>query len=200
MNGPLTGGDTSRGAVHLLPASNIQALHRPPARIVQAARPTLRAPEVHGGGSSATPALGARKPWRSPHQSAAGFHSPSRNRPDRGEPGVFDPLIGACSMSRPNTPVMSLATLDSLIPASSSSCSSPWISRPRFRVGITRVRVRSRNSRIGPVAPRRPGPGRALRVGPATPHPSWVAAFPIGTGRVPGTALSKRAFYNSIAM
>ena len=44
---------------------------------------------------------------------------------------------------------MSLATLDSLIPASSSSFSNRWISRPRSRVIIVRARVRSRSSRIG---------------------------------------------------
>ena len=44
---------------------------------------------------------------------------------------------------------MSVATEDSLIPASSSSFSSRCASRLRSRVMTVRVRVRSRNSRIG---------------------------------------------------
>ena len=59
------------------------------------------------------------------------------------------PSIRACSINRPDIPVMSLATLDSLMPASSSSFSSRWISRLRSRVMMVRARVRSRSSRIG---------------------------------------------------
>ena len=44
---------------------------------------------------------------------------------------------------------MSEATEDSLIPASSSSFSSRWTSRPRSRVIAVRARVRSRSCRIG---------------------------------------------------
>ena len=44
---------------------------------------------------------------------------------------------------------MSLATEDSLIPASSSSFSNGWTSRPRSQVIAVRVRVRSRSWRIG---------------------------------------------------
>src|SRR5215212_4187588 len=59
------------------------------------------------------------------------------------------PSINACSINRPDTQVMSLATEDNLIPASSSSFSSRWISRPRSRVIAVRARVRSRSWRIG---------------------------------------------------
>ena len=45
--------------------------------------------------------------------------------------------------------MMSEATEDSLIPASSSSFSSRWTSRARSRVIAVRVRVRSRSCRIG---------------------------------------------------
>ena len=39
--------------------------------------------------------------------------------------------ISACSINRPDTPVMSVATEDSLIPADSNSFSNRWISRVR---------------------------------------------------------------------
>ena len=57
--------------------------------------------------------------------------------------------IRACSINRPDTPVISLATEDSLIPESSSSFSSRWISLVRSRVITVRARVRSRKARIG---------------------------------------------------
>ena len=44
------------------------------------------------------------------------------------------PSISASSIARPETPVMSEATEDSLIPASSSSFSNRWTSRARSRV------------------------------------------------------------------
>lgn len=63
--------------------------------------------------------------------------------------GSLCPPTIALSMARPETPRMSVATEDSLIPASSRTFSSQLISRPRSRVRFTRVRVRSRNCRIG---------------------------------------------------
>ena len=45
--------------------------------------------------------------------------------------------------------MMSVATADSLIPASSSSFSSRCTSRVRSRVMVVRARVRSRSTRIG---------------------------------------------------
>ena len=50
-----------------------------------------------------------------------------------------------CRANGLDTPLMSLATDDSLIPASSNSFSRRWISRARCRVTVVRVRVRSRS-------------------------------------------------------
>ena len=61
----------------------------------------------------------------------------------------WSPAISASSIARPETTVMSEATEDSLIPASSSSFSRRWTSRPRSRVIAVRARVRSRSSPIG---------------------------------------------------
>lgn len=63
--------------------------------------------------------------------------------------GSRSPSTRACSIARLETPVMSEATAESLIPASSSSFSSRKISRDRSRMIKVRVRVRSRNSRTG---------------------------------------------------
>src|SRR4051794_33332393 len=52
-------------------------------------------------------------------------------------------------MARPDTPRMSVATEDSLIPASCRTRSSRLISRTRSRIKVLRSRVRSRSSRIG---------------------------------------------------
>ncbi len=57
--------------------------------------------------------------------------------------------IKACSINRPDTPVMSVATEDSLIPADSNSFSNRWISRVRPWVMWVRALVRSRSCRIG---------------------------------------------------
>src|SRR6476620_10311425 len=57
--------------------------------------------------------------------------------------------MSASSIARPETPVISEATDDSLIPASSRTFSKRWISRPRSRVTAVRVRVRSRNCLTG---------------------------------------------------
>ena len=59
------------------------------------------------------------------------------------------PAISASSIARPETPVIWEATEDSLMPASSRSFSSRCTSRVRSRVITVRVRVRSRNARIG---------------------------------------------------
>jgi hypothetical protein len=59
------------------------------------------------------------------------------------------PAINASSMARPDIPTMSVATDDSLIPASSRSFSSRWISLALARVTVVRVRVRSRSWWIG---------------------------------------------------
>jgi hypothetical protein len=48
------------------------------------------------------------------------------------------PSISAVSMARPDTPRMSVATQDSLIPASSSSFSSRWASRVRSAARVAR--------------------------------------------------------------
>jgi hypothetical protein len=48
------------------------------------------------------------------------------------------PAMSAASIWRPETPKMSLITLESLIWASSSSCSSRWVSRVRSRVRLRR--------------------------------------------------------------
>ena len=53
------------------------------------------------------------------------------------------------SINRPDTPLMSEATELSLMPASSSSFSSRWISLARARTTVVRVLVRSRSCRIG---------------------------------------------------
>ena len=50
-------------------------------------------------------------------------------------------LTSACSINRPDTPVISEATLDNLMPASPNNFSSRWISRPRSRVIIARAWV-----------------------------------------------------------
>ena len=60
---------------------------------------------------------------------ASGVWPDRRSPPDR----VW-PSISASSIARPDTPVMSVATEDSLIPASSSSFSSRCTSRVRSRV------------------------------------------------------------------
>ena len=52
-------------------------------------------------------------------------------------------------MARSETPMMSEATADSLMPVSSSSFSRRWTTRPRSRVAVVRARVRSRSSRTG---------------------------------------------------
>ena len=72
-------------------------------------------------------------------------------------------------------PMMSEATADSLIPASSSSFSSRWTSRPRSRVIAVRARVRSRScaDRLGrheraadqPVRAELGQPGRVRDIG-----------------------------------
>ncbi len=59
------------------------------------------------------------------------------------------PATIAARIARPDTPVMSVATTDSLIPASSRTFSKRWASRVRARVIAVLVRVRSRSSRIG---------------------------------------------------
>lgn len=59
------------------------------------------------------------------------------------------PSMRAWSIARPDTPMMSLATDDSLIPASSRSFSRRWISLDRSAVNSVRVRVRSRSRRTG---------------------------------------------------
>jgi hypothetical protein len=53
--------------------------------------------------------------------------------------------MSACSIARPDTPLMSVATEDSLMPASSSSFSSRWNSFALARTVVVRVRVRSRS-------------------------------------------------------
>jgi hypothetical protein len=63
--------------------------------------------------------------------------------------GSRSPAISASSIARPDTPRMSEATADSLMPASSSSFSSRWASRERSRVIAVRVRVRSLSCRTG---------------------------------------------------
>jgi len=63
--------------------------------------------------------------------------------------GLSSPAFNASSIARPDTPRMSEATADSLIPASSSSFSIRCASRARSRVIAVRTRVRSRNCRIG---------------------------------------------------
>ena len=47
--------------------------------------------------------------------------------------GLRCPLISACMISRPDTPKMSLATTDNLIPASLSSFSTRCFSRVASR-------------------------------------------------------------------
>jgi hypothetical protein len=63
--------------------------------------------------------------------------------------GSRSPATIASSIARPETPVMSVATEESLIPASSSSFSRRWTSLARSRTIAVRVRVRSRSWRIG---------------------------------------------------
>ena len=85
--------------------------------------------------------------------------------------GIILAAMRASSIARPDTPVMSVATEDSLIPASSSSFSSRCTSRERSRVMW--VRARSYPAAPGSVAAERttPSPTRGLRDRPAKPHP-----------------------------
>ena len=99
------------------------------------------------------------------------------------------PLISAWSISRPETPMMSEATEDNLIPASSSSFSIRWTSRPRSRVIAVRVRVRSRRCRIGSGGTNDPrtrpcAPSWASRVASETSSPNlkgvhFVVVWPV---------------------
>ena len=59
------------------------------------------------------------------------------------------PDTSASSISRPDTPSTSVATQDSLTPASSSTLCSRFASRARSWISDLRYRVSSRNSRIG---------------------------------------------------
>ena len=86
------------------------------------------------------------------------------------------------SIARPDTPVMSVATEDNLIPASSRSFSSRWISRVRSRVIMVRARVRSRSSRIGA------GGTNEARTSPWAPRSASQAASETSVLR-PGTFL-----------
>ena len=80
----------------------------------------------------------------------AGIFERSRRLARSASPaGSRFPAINDSSMARPDTPRMSEATADSLIPASSSSFSSRCTSRERSRVIAVRARVRSRSCRIG---------------------------------------------------
>jgi hypothetical protein len=84
---------------------------------------------------------------------------------------------------------MSVATEDSLIPASSSSFSSRCASRLRSRVMTVRARVRSRNSRIGG------GGTNDARTNPCAPRSASHAASETSLLR-PGTFLASRALTN----
>ena len=78
--------------------------------------------------------------------------------------------------------MMSEATADSLIPASSSSFSSRWTSRPRSRVIAVRARVRSRSCRIGSGGTNEP------RTSPCAP--SWASQVASATSVLrPGQVL-----------
>ena len=85
---------------------------------------------------------------------------------------------------------MSEATEDSLIPASSSSFSSRWTSRPRSRVIAVRVRVRSRSCRIGSGGTNEP------RTRPCAP--SWASQVASETSVLrPGRFFTCRALTSS---
>ena len=72
-----------------------------------------------------------------------GPHPPFRQL---GQRGSRWPAMSASSINRLDTPLMSLATDDNLMPASSKSFSRRWISLARPRVIVVRVRwVRSRS-------------------------------------------------------
>jgi len=81
---------------------------------------------------------------------------------------------------------MSVATEDSLMPASSSSFSNRCTSRERSRVIAVRVRVRSRSSRIGW------GGTNEARTSPWAP--SWASQDASATSVLrPGRFLASRA-------
>src|SRR4051812_34668431 len=63
--------------------------------------------------------------------------------------GSVSPATSASSMSRPEVPMMSAATVSSLMPASSSALWSRLTSRARSWICVLRYRVRLRSSRIG---------------------------------------------------
>ena len=63
--------------------------------------------------------------------------------------GSRSPSTRASSMARADFPWMSVATLDSLTPASCSTLSRRWASRPRFSIWALRYLVRFRSSRMG---------------------------------------------------
>ena len=77
--------------------------------------------------------------------------------------GSVVPATSASRIARPDTPRMSVATEDSLMPASSSTRSSRLISRTRSRIRVVRNLVRSRSSRIGSGGTKEPGPARGRR-------------------------------------
>ncbi len=65
----------------------------------------------------------------------------SASTPPRRSPSISDSIIAVAE-----TPVMSLATEPSLIPADSSALASRWISEVRAWTVLIRYRVRSRTS------------------------------------------------------
>ena len=84
-------------------------------------------------------------------------------------------------MARPETPMMSEATAESLMPVSSSSFSRRWTIRPRSRVAVVRARVRSRSSRTG-CGRHEGGPDQA--VGAELGQPGRVRDVRLAAGQV----------------
>jgi hypothetical protein len=98
--------------------------------------------------------------------------------------------INAWSINRPETPVMSVATEDSLTPADSNSFSNRCTSRVRSWVMWVRALVRSRSCRIGS------GGTNDARSRPWAPRSASQAASETSVFR-PGTFFTSRALTSS---
>src|SRR5215469_12176128 len=95
------------------------------------------------------------KRWWGPKRPASAWRSSGsflRSLPrarSASDAGSVVPAASAISIERPDTPSASVATLESLMPASCNTLWSRLAARLRSSVKLLRYRVRSRSSRIG---------------------------------------------------